>query len=100
MGRASDALPWKPYAYHGGDEPPAVTAARQRWRAQKEQLDALAVGGEGLDPLGRRELAGDDDAGPAHDQAPPDQAEDVPVARCKRCDYLVTAVGHKVKCGG
>ena len=40
MGRASDARPFKPYVYRGGDrEPAAVTAVRQRHRELDAELE-------------------------------------------------------------
>ena len=39
MARASDALPFKPYVYRGGEkEPPAVTAARERHQALNAEI--------------------------------------------------------------
>jgi hypothetical protein len=67
--RASDALPLRPYVYRGQPE-----------------LSALAVGGNGWDPPGERELA-------EHVRMPP-------APRCWSCDYLVTAPGHAIECGG
>ena len=70
--RASDALPPGPYVYRGQPE-----------------LSALAVGGNGWDPLGERELA----EVTGHVTVPP-------VPRCRPLSYLVTAPGHAIECGG
>lgn len=41
MARASDGLPFRPYTYRGHDteEPPAVTAARQRHQALNDEIE-------------------------------------------------------------
>ena len=70
--RASEALPLRPYVYRGQPE-----------------LSALAVGGNGWDPLGERELA----ELTGHVTVPP-------APRCRSCGYLVTAPGHVIECGG
>lgn len=44
-GRASDTLPFKPYVYRGGGEPPAVTAARERWHAAHAAVAETAAPG-------------------------------------------------------
>ena len=44
MARASDALPFKPYVYRGGEkEPPAVTAARERHQAASAEIALRAA---------------------------------------------------------
>lgn len=63
MSRASDGRPFRPYVYRGGDrEPPAVTAARQRWRAitrDEESMPDMAPG-----PERYRELAAESEDPP------------------------------------
>lgn len=70
--RASDALPLRPYVCGG-----------------QPVLSALAVGGNGWDPLSERELA----ELTGHFTVPP-------TPRCSSCGYLVTTPGHTIECGG
>ena len=57
MARASDARPFKPYVYGGErEEPPAVTAARERYRAHQAELDARAAERSGADYRAQGEL--------------------------------------------
>jgi hypothetical protein len=70
--RASDALTLRSYVCRGQPE-----------------LSALAVGGNGWDPLGERELA----ELTGHVTVPS-------TPRCSSCGYLVTAPGHAIECGG
>jgi len=76
MARASDALPFRPYAY-GGETGPVIGAPGQVRRADP-----------GPDPEWYRELAAEADA-PLF--APPE--------RCRACGYLTTAPGHLIACG-
>ena len=93
MGRASDALPFKPYVYRGGGEPPAVTAARERWRAAHAAVAETAAPGD--DDIGyewrREQLEELADAGLAEPRpAPEPVAVAEPPAPCQRCGQLET----------
>jgi hypothetical protein len=122
--------PFKPYVYKGGDiEPPAVIAARERYRAHDAELDAMArnrealaagqsatCAGEAMPDVAPgyewyRELADGDElteTAAARDRyqaampepAPlPEPPPVTPASRCGRCGYLTTAAGHRVMCG-
>lgn len=132
LGRVAATQPFKPYVYGGEtQEPPAVTAARERYRARGALIDAASAAADA--ELNRRlavwrhaESMPDADPDPDGDElaelveardryhaamtvacppAPvPPPADPIDVAppaaaRCRRCGYLATAVGHKVACG-
>ena len=128
MTRASDALPFRPYVYKGGDlEPTAVIAVRERYRARRAELERIQAPAAGLGGTCAgeavpdaapgyewyRELADGDEMAEltaARDRCqdalaavpepgPPPAPPPVTLAgRCGRCGYLTTAAGHRVAC--
>lgn len=123
MARASDARPFKPYVYRGGDAgPPAMAAALKAAGldagvppAAEEVAPDPAPGYEWYRELNedqeQAELEAERDRYQAamaavHEPdplpAPPEPVAAVPAPakRCKDCGYLTTAVGHKVACDG
>ncbi|MGH3220028.1 MAG: hypothetical protein ACRDPY_15210 [Streptosporangiaceae bacterium] len=72
-----------------------------RIRAREADRAAM-MGGAGWDPLGRRELEelDPDPPAPAPQPEPKLEPDPEPVPHCRKCGYLVTAIGHKVRCGG
>ena len=72
--RAAGLTGWRPYVRRDDSEPPAVLAARARWRAREAELAVVRA---------------EQDAEP--DPSPPE--------RCDACGYLTTAPGHRRACG-
>jgi len=89
MGRASGARPPRYYGpARGREEPPAVTAARERQPDGDElaELDAAR---------GRYQAA----LAAVPEPYPPARPPVTAASRCGRCGYLTAAAGHRVTCG-